>query len=163
MHKLPSAKDLLALEAQAKIKGSGIDVENLIGSWKFMYVWKEGNSQKDFLSGLMLRSILARLDINRNQINKDYMPFLITNSVQVGLLMLKFSGFGELKGKQPLLPFFFEKLEVKFGPQTIYRRLIDPPIEQKRPFFALVGMQPSGEWLAARGRGGGLALWLKIR
>ena len=89
------------------------------------------------------------------------MPLIISNSIQLGLLRLEFIGWGELKGKQPLLSFFFERMEIKIGQQLLFSRSLDAPEEKKRPFFALVGIAASGEWLSARGRGGGLAIWLK--
>ena len=35
------------------------------------------------------------------------------------------------------------------------------PEENDKPFFALIAIGHNGEWLSARGRGGGLALWHK--
>ena len=38
---------------------------------------------------------------------------------------------------------------------------IQPIEERNMPFFALIAMEERGQWLSARGRGGGLALWLR--
>ena len=35
------------------------------------------------------------------------------------------------------------------------------PEEKKMPFFSLVGIRTKDNWLFARGRGGGLAIWGK--
>jgi hypothetical protein len=41
---------------------------------------------------------------------------------------------------------------------VLFQKAIPSPAPQRLPFFALIARDPSG-WLAARGRGGGLALW----
>ena len=35
------------------------------------------------------------------------------------------------------------------------------PEDKKMPFFSLVGISTEDNWLCARGRGGGLAIWVK--
>ena len=66
-----------------------------------------------------------------------------------------------MKGSQPLLPFFFDRIELKLGTSILFSRILERPDINKRPFFGLIGRDQSGQWLAARGRGGGLALWLR--
>jgi hypothetical protein len=84
----------------------------------------------------------------------------VQNSVQLGPIQLRFRGHGSLRGKRPLLEFWFEELELRLGPRSIWRQPIQrQPQPKRRPFFALIASQPN--WLAARGRGGGLALWLR--
>jgi hypothetical protein len=68
-----------------------------------------------------------------------------------------------------LLVFWFEQLEVRLGPWLLIQRALPKPAEAKLPFFALIaggssrGISGSNNaeerWLAARGRGGSLALW----
>ena len=66
-----------------------------------------------------------------------------------------------MKGSQPILPFFFRRIELNLGSSVLINRDLDMPDDKKKPFFALIGIGDNREWLAARGRGGGLALWLK--
>jgi len=35
------------------------------------------------------------------------------------------------------------------------------PEDKKMPFFSLIGISTKDNWLCARGRGGGLAIWVK--
>lgn len=90
---------------------------------------------------------------------------MIRNSVQLGELGLTFAGQARLEGKRPLLLFRFERLYLALGAwRPLDRPLPQPlPFGQQRagelPFFALIGGGASHGWLAARGRGGGLALW----
>ena len=158
---LPASQELLKLEALARKQGSGIEINSLNGLWKFVSVWKQGKEKEDLFSSFMLRFISASLELRQDKGSHESMPLVIVNSVAIGLLNLEFIGRGELKGSQPLLPFFFERIALSFASRVLWSRPLDEPEEKERPFFALISMAPNEEWLAARGRGGGLALWLK--
>ena len=73
-------------------------------------------------------------------------------------LELRFRGVGRLLGSRPLLQFSFQELQLSLGGRVLLHRALPEPAPQRLPFFALIARDPSG-WLAARGRGGGLALW----
>lgn len=156
--KLPSKQSLLELERIALKDGSGIDFASLIGLWRFASVWKQGSDKDDRVASSLLRFFLASLEIEKKESNE----FSITNSIQFGSLSILFRGLGNLKGRQPLLPFFFECIELKAGSRVLFTRALQIPEEKNRPFFALISMEENGKWLSARGRGGGLALWIKI-
>lgn len=104
----------------------------------------------------------------------------LSNAVALGALELRFEGEGRLRGRRPLLEFQFDQLIVRWGETVLLRRSLPAPDPRRRPFFALIaasspadsaspaaeaadaGAAPAGmAWLAARGRGGGLALWLR--
>ena len=158
---IPQLKELLELELLARKEGSGIEFESLIGLWKFVSVWKKEVDENDFIASSLLRLFSASLELRKDELNKEFLRFDITNFIQFGTLVISFIGSGELKGSQPLLPFFFERIELKLGNTVLINRILDVPALKNRPFFALIGMEENGKWLAARGRGGGLALWLK--
>ena len=154
---LPDQERLISLEKIAQKNGSGINFESLIGSWRFHSVWKQKEDKEDLISSSLLRFFSAKLELNKNGSDK----FAITNSIKFGLLIIQFSGIGTLRGNQPLLPFFFDSIELKANSTILISRSLEAPEEKKRPFFALISMGENGRWLSARGRGGGLALWLK--
>tara|TARA_B100000700_G_C15031930_1_gene851025 strand:- start:1660 stop:2214 length:555 start_codon:yes stop_codon:yes gene_type:complete len=154
---LPTQQKLLELEKIAQKEGSGIDSDSLIGLWKFISVWKQGVESEDVISSSLLRVFSASLKIKEDDSNL----FAITNSIQFGILSIQFTGAGNLKGKQPLLPFFFESIELKAGSNVLFNKSLEIVEEKKRPFFALISIEKNGKWLSARGRGGGLALWVK--
>ncbi len=158
---IPSISELLELEITARSKGSGIEYSSLIGLWKFVSVWKPGTDNEDSIASSLLRLFSASLELRENQTDKDCSKFDIINSIQFGSLSIRFIGYGNLKGSQPLLPFFFENIELRLGENVLLSRSLDIPNEKDKPFFALISMQEEGKWLSARGRGGGLALWLK--
>ena len=159
--RLPLLEELLEKEISAKKDGSGIKFGPLIGLWKFESVWKKGTDDKDLLSSSLLRLFNASLELSKNETDKEILKFDIINSIQFGALEIRFVGSGELKGVQPLLPFFFERIELNLGTNSLFSRSLQIPIQKDRPFFALIALNERDQWLAARGRGGGLALWSK--
>jgi hypothetical protein len=148
-----SAHELLHLEQQARRSGSGVEADALQGCWQLELVWPKGQQRASAFSGWLLRGLSARLEIGT-----DPEGLLLSNAVNLGALELRFRGRGRLEGKRPLLLFSFEQLQLSLGGWRIVERTLPAPAPQRMPFFALIHRDPSG-WLAARGRGGGLALW----
>ncbi len=158
----PGGSELLALEAAARRRGSGLPAESLIGTWWLDQLWSRQGAQQD-TTALLLRGIGACLAITANpQTQGPNDPaLLLRNSVQLGALTLQFSGPGWLQGKRPLLRFRFERMALLWGERELWHGVLPEPTEQHMPFFALIASERSGDqgWLAARGRGGGLAAW----
>lgn len=95
-------------------------------------------------------------------------PLTIENQIRFGPLALKFSGPAKFLAKQNLLAFDFVQLQVLVGGTPLLKvplkGRIDPDAFAhtaiaKLPFFAFFAA--TDQYLAARGRGGGLALWVK--
>ncbi|WP_269607639.1 hypothetical protein [Prochlorococcus marinus] len=158
---MPTFSELIDMEICAKKDGTGITFDSLIGNWKFINVWKQGDENMDVLSSNLLRLFSASLHLERQVNETCESKFNLCNSINFGSLYINFVGAGELKGKQPLLLFFFQRIELKLGEKTIFSRLLDIPDEKNRPFFALIKLASNGKLLTARGRGGGLAIWFK--
>ncbi len=154
---LPNYENLIELENLARKDGSGITSDSLVAIWRFFSVWKQGTDREDLISSSLLRSFLASLEIKRDISNH----FSIVNSITFGFLSIRFLGTGTLKGNQPLLPFFFNSIEFSIGKRVLFSRKLEQPEEKDMPFFALISIDKHGKWLSARGRGGGLALWIK--
>ena len=157
--KFPSLERLLELEKKARIDGSGINYESISGLWKFNSVWKQGSDKENSISSTLLQILSATLELKVDPQNIENKQFTIFNSIQFGLLTLKFIGKANLEKKQPILPFSFEFIQIKFASMTILKRSLPIPERNKRPFFALIALDTNGKWLSARGKGGGLALW----
>ena len=158
---LPSLDKLKGLEKSARIEGSGIEFDCLLGLWKFKSVWKQGSDTEDSISSTLLQVLSASLELKRDTHNTEEEKFTIANAINFGLLTLRFSGYANLERKQPLLPFSFNRIQVKFASLTIFNRSLPTTDLKKRPFFALIAIDSNGEWLSARGKGGGLALWIR--
>lgn len=106
---------------------------------------------------------------------QDTDAMTITNQVQVGGLTLRFTGPAKYLGKKNLLAFDFTQWQLSWGDRPLFSRpfgkgkpeadktgardFCDQPIA-KLPFFAFFLVTET--FIAARGRGGGLALWVRV-
>ena len=160
MKDFPSIKELKRLEKNSQKNGSGIIYEDLLGIWKFQYVWgKESDEIKNIPSSI-LQVLSAKLELKKKN-KEDQLNFEIKNSINLGLLNIIFTGIAELKGLRPLLTFYFEELKISFSNFPIFNKELKKPEDKKMPFFSLVGISTKDKWMCARGRGGGLAIWVK--
>ena len=151
---MPSGSTLLAQEHQVRRSGSGLDAKALEGCWHLQCVWPRSATEPKATTNRLLRALNARLELSA--VNES--ALVISNAVNLGALELRFRGSAELRGRRPLLQFQFDTLTLALGGLRLLHRKLPAPAEQRKPFFALIARDPSG-WLAARGRGGGLALW----
>lgn len=170
---LPDGPQLLALECASRRNGSGLSPAALRGTWILQRTWPRGRSTPADLSSTLLRGLGASLSLSAPAESTDAAasaaseadPLEIINSVRLGMLELRFCGEARLQGRRPLLLFRFLRLQLRLGERT----LVDRPLPAAAPFsslpvaglpfFALIAADPEGSWLAARGKGGGLALW----
>ena len=160
MKDLPDIKEIKILEKNSQKNGSGIIYEELLGIWKFKYVWgKELDEIKNVPSSI-LQVLSARLEL-KSKNKEDQINYEIKNSINFGLLNITFLGSAELKGLRPLLPFYFKELTISISNFQIFKKELKKPEDKKMPFFSLVGISTRDKWLCARGRGGGLAIWVK--
>jgi hypothetical protein len=156
----PSGDHLLVLETRARREGTGLTSRDLIGRWQLHTVWPKGTARPAAFNSSLLRGLGAALAFTPLDTAPNA-PLRITNTVSLGRLELSFVGQAELSGRRPLLRFHFEWLRLRLGERLLFERGLPRPEERRRPFFALIGIGPQGGWLAARGRGGGLALWCR--
>lgn len=150
---MPSGTELLALERRGRRAGTGLVASDLHGTWWLDQVWPKGSDRPSSFSAALLRGLGACLEIRQEE-----EALVLCNAVRLGPLQLSFRGPGRLVGSRPLLQFQFESLELSLAGQTLMKRNLPAPAPRRLPFFALIARSPQG-WLAARGRGGGLALW----
>ena len=150
---VPSGAELLAQERRVRQSGSALTVSDLTGMWWLDRVWPKGSDRPATFSAALLRGLRARLEIRQEE-----GALVLRNAVALGALELSFRGPGQLVGSRPLLQFHFESVELTLAGHRVVRRPLPAPAPQRMPFFALIARSPEG-WLAARGRGGGLALW----
>jgi hypothetical protein len=148
---------LNAREKDVRLTGTGLRSSDLLGCWHLQTVWSKGDQKANPFSSWMLKSLDARLEIEENLEDKSS-HLLLSNAVNLGPIELKFQGPGLLKGKRPLLTFHFDSLTLRVGGIVLVKKALTAPDRKDTPFFALIERHPDG-WMAARGRGGGLALW----
>ena len=159
--KLPDKEKLINLEKLAKDQGSGIEFESLIGNWKFVSVWKKDSDDEDNVFSSLLRVFSANIEFQKEISTNNSPKFSVITSIRFGLLTIEFSGSGYLRGKQPLLAFFINLIELKLRSNILLRRSLIGPKAKEELFFTLIALENNGDWLSARGQGGALVLWLK--
>jgi len=152
----PTGDRLLELERSSRQQGSGIDGASICATWWLDQLWGRRQARSMGRSAALMRTLQACLEIGM-----EAERLVLRNSVTVGALSLCFFGHGQLQGRRPLLQFSFDRLQVRWGERILLERSLPQPEARKLPFFALIALERQGEggWLAARGRGGGLALW----
>ena len=150
---------ILSRESSSRRQGSGIRSSDLNGVWLLMQNWTREGALPPPGTSPLLRLVGAQLQLQtQDNILK------ICNQVCLGSLKLRFEGKAELKGDRPLLLFRFSTLVLNFGSITLLRKVLPEPPANRTPFFALIDLnrQDGSDWLAARGRGGGVALWKRL-
>jgi len=158
---IPTGTEVLERERLSRRQGSQLTTTNLVGRWRLHQLWSKAQASPNPTAAALLRSLKASLSIAAGATGDEALT--VRNSVQLGALQLCFSGHGQLRGTRPLLEFWFTALELNFGRQTLWRQAITRlPEPRRRPFFALIARSGNADsgWLLARGRGGGLALWI---
>ena len=159
--KLPDKEKLRELEKFAKEQGSGIEFDSIIGIWKFISIWKKDIDEEDPIFSSLLRVFSAKIEFKKNLLTKNSTELSVIASIQFGLFSIGFLGTGYLKGKQPLLPFCLNLIELKAGSNILLRRSLKEPEDKEKSFFAMIALEENDELLSARAQGGEVVIWLK--
>ncbi|MEG4960738.1 MULTISPECIES: hypothetical protein [unclassified Microcoleus] len=177
----PAAVVTALLEAEKNAKQNKIrySFEQLIGNWQLCFI--TGTKKTRQKAGIVLgagRYIpqwIAKIQIaysvepvaegeENSEIGR------VENSVQVGAIALTLSGPTKFLVNKNILAFDFTRLTVKLLGKTVYQGVIRGGEGREAEFFSLsVGKQAFFAYflvesgiIAARGRGGGLALWQRV-
>ncbi|WP_269625042.1 hypothetical protein [Prochlorococcus marinus] len=159
--KLPQKEKLIELEKLAKIQGSGIKIDSIVGNWRFISVWKKDIDEEDLIFSSMLKIFAANIEFKKNPPTNGLAKFSVITSIKLGILTIEFSGSGFLEGDQPLLTYFFNLIELKLGSKILLSRSLKEQVDEDKSFFSLIALEEDGEWLSARVQGGALVIWLK--
>ena len=154
----PPAAALLEQERRIRRGGSGIRIEQLPGCWMLQQTWSRSGDAPAPGTATLLRWLQASLILNRCEEGLS-----IVNQVSLAGFRLQFRGRAELKGSRPLLMFSFASMELSWSGQVLYQRNLPEPKPQRLPFFALIELNEQQGTLTARGRGGGLAQWSRLK
>ncbi|AFY30727.1 hypothetical protein [Calothrix sp. PCC 7507] len=175
--KLPKAAllvdALLQAEKVAKQQRLAYNFESLLGKWRLCFA--TGTRKVRQRGGIVLGKgiylpkfaaayISFSADLADNSGRGE-----IGNQVQVGLVSLQLTGPAKYLGKKNLLAFDFTQMQISLFDRTVYKGQIRSSKAQgedfhnqaiaKQAFFAFFMMTENA--IAARGRGGGLALWIR--
>ncbi len=163
---------LLQAEKIAKQQRLSDPLERLLGEWRLCF--STGTRKLKQRGGIALGKgfYLPRLtpaSIGFRVSDLASSPLEITNQIQVGGLKLKLTGPARYLGKKNLLAFDFTHMQISVLDRALYagsfrsRKTKSVPFAEqsiaKLPFFAFFLI--TDDLIAARGRGGGLAIWVK--
>jgi hypothetical protein len=156
-------------ETNARREKLTIPFVDLAGEWRLCFATGASKSPKKlgiklgkgyYLPKFVFASISFTPDFESTTVGT------VTNQLKVGGFELKFTGPFSYPGKKNLLVFDFTQVQINILRRTVYQGKIRrgktdaiPKSVAKMPFFAFFWANPTG--IAARGRGGGLALWVK--
>jgi hypothetical protein len=163
---------LLAVEKLAKQTKLDIPITDLVGEWQLSFA--TGAKKSKNRAGILLgkgyyfpQFIPASISFTPDAINPNIGT--IANQVAVGLVCLKLTGPYKYLDKRNLLAFDFVDFEVRILDRVVYqgkmpkKQKIDRDFASKSigelPFFSFISASDHG--ISARGRGGGLALWVR--
>ncbi|MBW4566434.1 MAG: hypothetical protein KME32_36380 [Mojavia pulchra JT2-VF2] len=175
--KLPTASlvvdALLAAEKATKQQRLTYNFESLLGKWRLCFatgtrkvrkrggiVLGKGIYMPKFAAAHICFSASSEQDLGKGEIG---------NQVQFGPVLLKLTGPAKYLNKKNLLAFDFTQMQISLFHRVVYNGQIrsgkvqnqdfhTQPIA-KLPFFAFFVV--TEDFIAARGRGGGLALWIR--
>ena len=179
----PSAKELVDILLQAEKKAHKdklkYDFQQLIGTWRLSFITGTKNSRKTIGnivgSGLYLPSFI-NISLSYSLVNNSEITLKsrekmgrVENRVSIGLVKFSLTGPAKFIGKKNIVAFDFNYLTLSILGKKIYSTNIrggkssEEKFYQenvsKQAFFSYFLVQEN--LVAARGRGGGLALWKK--
>lgn len=167
-------KALLEAEQAAKQQRLIYPLEALMGDWQLCFTapkkphLKAGVPiGKGFYAPQLAPAQISFLPAEPSQ--ADATIACIANQVSLGSLVFKLTGPARYIGKKNLLAFDFTQMQLSVLGRSLLQRpfrsgktgstpFVETPIA-KLPFFAFFLV--ADEFIAARGRGGGLALWVR--
>ncbi|BAZ80735.1 hypothetical protein PN497_11945 [Sphaerospermopsis kisseleviana CS-549] len=164
---------LLQAEKTAKQQRLNYPFPSLIGKWRLCFA--TGTKKVRQRGGIILGKgfyvpKLVKIHISFSATTEDALVRgEIANQVQLGSILLKLTGLAKYLGKKNLLAFDFTQMQISLFNRVVYNQPIrsgkvesedfyNQPIA-KLPFFAFFLV--TEDFIAARGRGGGLAIWVK--
>lgn len=158
---------LLCLEKATKQHRIDYPLESLLGTWQ---LWFVTGTRKQKRGGIALGQGFYLPQFAPAQISFQRSPdgpIEIGNQVQLGALRLRLTGPARYLGKKNLLAFDFTQWQLLGGSRVLLsgamrggdtqRANFDEMAIAKLPFFAFFHV--TDQLIAARGRGGGLAIW----
>lgn len=166
-------KALLQAEKAAKREQVIYPFKSLLGNWQLCFTT---GTRKVRRGGIALgngfyvpKLAVAQISFQAEAEAVELGHGAIGNQVEVGPVLLRFTGPAHYLGKKNLLAFDFTHLQLDVLHKTVYSGAV-PGRKTKTqdfysqairtlPFFAFFLVLP--DFIAARGRGGGLALWVK--
>ncbi|MCL2924434.1 MAG: hypothetical protein MGF17_07350 [Trichodesmium sp. MAG_R04] len=170
---------LIEIEKQSKKEKKNYQLEQLSGNWQLCFI--TGTKKTRQRAGIILgagRYIPTWIKItlsyysslNTSKIHQQIKKGIVENTVEFSGLKLSLSGVTKFLDRKNILAFDFTKITIKLFGIQLYSGYIRGGKESenkfltesvaKQAFFVYFLIQE--RFIAARGRGGGLAIWKKV-
>lgn len=167
---------LLEAEKAAKHDKITYPLESLLGAWRlgFVVTVRKAPRRGGIVMGrgwYIPKLVKAQISFSKPAENSAENPKMaeIGNQLKLGSLLLQFTGSAQYLGKKNLLAFDFNQIQLALFGRGIYSgnfRRSQAQAEDferqsiaKLPFFSFFLV--TDKFIAARGRGGGLAIWIR--
>jgi hypothetical protein len=165
---------LLQAEKAAKQQHLTYPFESLQGQWQLCFTANRKAHEQNGVAvgkGWFVPTLVpAQISFSAAQDAISLDTGEIGNQVQLGPILVRFTGPCRYLGKKNLLSFDFTQIQICLLGRSVYRGSFRGGKAQdqefytqaiaKLPFFAFFLV--TEQFIAARGRGGGLALWVKV-
>lgn len=169
----PAAQDLvaamLAAESAARHRKAPFAFEDLLGQWRLCFATATRKARRRGVllgTGFYLPKFVPA-QINFASDDPATNQGTISNQVTLGGLWLRFTGPCRFQPNKNLLAFDFTEMAIGAGDRPLWQHTLRQESAEafaaraiaKLPFFAF--FQATPDFVAARGRGGGLAVWVR--
>ncbi|MBD2137550.1 hypothetical protein H6F32_08120 [Anabaena sp. FACHB-1237] len=164
---------LLQAENYAKKQKVKYNFSLLNGKWRLCFA--TGTKKARAKGGIILgqgryvpKFVPIHITFSSSLENDTMLKGTITNQVQLGSMLLQLSGLTKYLDKKNILAFDFLQMQLSLFTKTIFTKSISSTGENqdfhenpigKLPFFSFFLVTEN--MIAARGKGGGLALWIR--
>lgn len=176
--KAPSSADvveaLLAVEKTSKQSKIRYKYEQLLGTWRLGFITGTKKSQKR--AGVILGAgrfipALVKIQISYTQSSTNLAEGTVQNLVEFGLLKLVVTGPTKFWQNTNILGFDFTQIQINFAGVQLYSGYIRGGQRKEEQFYKKQLKDQAffnyflieNDYIAARGRGGGLAIWTRVK
>lgn len=146
----------------------------LLGTWRLGFITGTKKSQKR--AGVILKAgrflpALVKIQLTYQQSESNSEQGTVQNSVEIGLLQLVLTGPTQFWQNTNILAFDFTQMKVSLGGLKLYSGYIRNGQKREENFYKQKLKEQAfftyflveDDYIAARGKGGGLALWTKVK
>ena len=163
-------KALIAAEKTAKQTKLNYSYSQLLGNWRLGFITGTKKTRKRAGVVLGAGKFLTRLvKIQLAYSQSESQQKAVENSVEFGLLKIVLTGPVEFYAKKNILAFDFTRMQLSLSGLKLYQGYIRGGKDREDSFYKQTLKQQAfftyflieDSYIAARGKGGGLALWTK--
>ena len=165
-------KALIESEKRAKQAKVNYSYSQLLGSWRLGFITGTKKTRKR--AGVVLGAgkflpKLVKIQLAYSQLEDKPEKGNVENSVQLGLLKIVLTGPVQFWTKKNILAFDFTQMRLSLSGLKLYQGYIRGGKERENSFYQQSLKEQAfftyflveESYIAARGRGGGLALWVR--